>query len=272
MLELIGFLAAVLIGISLGMIGGGGSILTVPVLTYLLGIDAVTSTSYSLFIVGGTALVGAYRAYVKGEVEIKIGIIFAIPSLTAVWLTRALLIPWIPDELLVTKDFILTKDLGIMIFFSIIMLVSSYSMIRNKSNEQPAVYSSGLTPRAGMIIVLEGLVVGTATGIVGAGGGFLIIPALVLLTGMPMKKAVGTSLMIITAKSLIGFTGDLTNPEITMDWTILLIFTSMSIIGIFIGTAIASKVSGRHLKRGFGWFLLVMGIYILADRLINMLG
>ena len=253
------------------MIGGGGSILTVPVLVYLLGVEAITSTSYSLFIVGGTALVGGIRAYLRSNVEVKIGIIFAVPSLIAVWISRAILIPAIPDVLFESERFTLTKDLGIMIFFALIMLLSSYSMIRSK---KAASVEEGKerTLKDYILILLEGLVVGTVTGIVGAGGGFLIIPALVLLAKIPMKKAVGTSLMIIAIKSLIGFTGDLTNPDIHMDWFMLGLFTLLSIVGIFIGSSLSKHISGAVLKKGFGWFLLIMGIYILSERLFAMFG
>lgn len=267
---LLGYLAAILIGISLGLIGGGGSILTVPVLVYLLGVEAVTSTSYSLFIVGATALVGGIRAFLRSDVEVKIGIIFAVPSLLAVWLTRAYLIPSIPNVLYSGDLVVLTKDLGIMILFAIIMLLSSYSMIRSK-NTVSGQEGKARTIKDDLLILIEGLVVGAVTGIVGAGGGFLIIPALVLLAKIPMKKAVGTSLMIIAIKSLIGFTGDLSNPDIAMDWMVLVVFTILSIVGIYIGAALSKRVSGPQLKKGFGWFLLVMGIYILIERITGML-
>jgi uncharacterized membrane protein YfcA len=116
------------------------------------------------------------------------------------------------------------------------------------------------------MIALEGSVVGVITGIVGAGGGFLIIPALVLLAKLPMKMAVGTSLLIIAAKSLIGFLGDLSTQ--TIDWQMLLIFTSLSIVGIFIGSALSKKINEKILKTGFGWFVLVMGIYIITKELL----
>ena len=267
---LLGYLAAILIGISLGLVGGGGSILTVPVLVYLLGIEAVTSTSYSLFIVGSTALVGGIRAYLRSDVEVKIGIIFAVPSLIAVWLTRAFLIPAIPNVIFSSDHFVLTKDLAMMIFFAVIMLFSSYSMIRSKRNVSNQ-EGKERTFKDDFLILIEGLVVGTVTGIVGAGGGFLIIPALVLLAKIPMKKAVGTSLMIIALKSLIGFTGDLVNPEIEMDWVLLIIFTLLSIVGIFIGASFSKQVSGPQLKKGFGYFLLIMGVYILIERILSML-
>jgi uncharacterized membrane protein YfcA len=268
-ITIIGYVFALVIGISLGLIGGGGSILTVPVLIYLLGVDAVTSTAYSLFIVGSTALVGAVRSYMGNNLELKIGIIFAIPSLIAVWITRAFLIPSIPDHIADFGGFELTKELAVILFFALIMLLSSFSMIKSKSKKTQSTKKSEKQMNY-FLIVLEGFVVGTVTGIVGAGGGFLIIPALVLLADIPMKKAIGTSLMIIAIKSLIGFTGDLMNPEMIIDWTLLLIVSGLSIIGIFIGISIRSLISGDNLKKGFGYFLLLMGTYMIIERLMSM--
>ena len=228
--EILGYIGALLIGLVLGLIGGGGSILTVPILVYALSLNPVIGTAYSLFVVGATSLVGAVKNIMKGMVDIKTAIIFAIPAFIAVYLTRAFLIPAIPEELFTVGDFMITKNLAIMLFFAIIMLLASVSMIRNKRKETDE--EAEITYNYPLIII-EGIVVGTITGIVGAGGGFLIIPALVLLAKLPMKKAVATSLLIIAVKSLIGFIGDVQNLEI--DWPFLLIFTGISIVGIFIG-------------------------------------
>ena len=198
----------------------------------------------------------------KGMVDIKTAIIFAIPAFIAVYLTRAFLIPAIPDELLQFGDFMVTKNLAIMLFFAIIMLLASVSMIRNKRKETGE--EAKITYNYPLIII-EGLVVGTITGVVGAGGGFLIIPALVLLAKLPMKKAVATSLFIIAIKSLIGFLGDVQNLDI--DWTFLLSFTAISIVGIFIGIWLNKFIDGKKLKKAFGWFVLVMSIYILYKEL-----
>ena len=261
----IGFAAAVLIGISLGLIGGGGSILTVPVLVYILGVNPVLATAYSLFVVGATSLVGAGTYMKKGLVNYKTAIVFAIPSFIAVFLTRKFLVPALPDPLFTIGESAITKNIGIMVFFAMIMLAASYSMIRNKKcvdcdENEEIKYNFPM-------IALEGSIVGVITGIVGAGGGFLIIPALVLLARLPMKMAVGTSLLIIAAKSLIGFLGDLSTQ--TIDWQMLLIFTGLSIIGIFIGSALSKKINEKILKKGFGWFVLIMGIYIISKELMN---
>jgi len=261
---IIGFAAAILIGVSLGLIGGGGSILTVPVLVYILGVNPVLATAYSLFVVGSTSLVGAATYMKKGLVNYKTALVFAIPSFIAVFLTRKFLVPALPDPLFTIGEAIITKNIGIMVFFALIMLAASYSMITAKKcvdcdEDEPVVFNFPM-------IALEGSVVGVITGIVGAGGGFLIIPALVLLAKLPMKMAVGTSLLIIAAKSLIGFLGDLSTQ--TIDWQMLLIFTSLSIVGIFIGSALSKKINEKILKTGFGWFVLVMGIYIITKELL----
>jgi uncharacterized membrane protein YfcA len=261
-IEILGYIGALLIGLVLGLIGGGGSILTVPILVYALTLNPVIATAYSLFVVGTTSLVGAIKNISKGMVDFKTAIIFAIPAFIAVYLTRAYLIPAIPEELFEVGGFMVTKNLAIMLFFAFIMLLASVSMIRNKRDE--GAEDTVITYNYPLIIV-EGLVVGTITGIVGAGGGFLIIPALVLLAKLPMKKAVATSLFIIAIKSLIGFLGDVQNLEI--DWTFLLSFTAISVVGIFIGIWLNKFIDGKKLKKGFGWFVLVMGVYIIYKEL-----
>uniref|UniRef100_UPI0040487A64 sulfite exporter TauE/SafE family protein n=2 Tax=Algoriphagus sp. TaxID=1872435 RepID=UPI0040487A64 len=263
LIVIIGFAAAILIGVSLGLIGGGGSILTVPVLVYILGIDPVLATAYSLFVVGSTSLVGAGTYMKKGLVNYKTALVFAIPSFIAVFLTRKFLVPALPDPLFSIGEAMITKNIGIMVFFALIMLAASYSMIRGKKGESEEEEEVKFNLP---MIALEGSVVGVITGIVGAGGGFLIIPALVLLAKLPMKMAVGTSLLIIAAKSLIGFLGDLSSQ--TIDWQLLLIFTGLSIVGIFIGSALSKKINEKVLKTGFGWFVLLMGIYIITKELL----
>ncbi len=261
--EFLGYVGALFIGLVLGLIGGGGSILTVPILVYALSFNPVMATAYSLFVVGTTSLVGAVENIRKGMVDVKTAIIFAIPAFIAVYLTRAFLIPAIPDQLFQIADLMVTKNLAIMLFFAIIMLLASVSMIRNKRKETgvEAVITYNYP-----LIIIEGIVVGTITGIVGAGGGFLIIPALVLFAKLPMKKAVATSLFIIALKSLIGFLGDVQNLEI--DWKFLLSFTAISVIGIFIGIWLNKFIDGKKLKKAFGWFVLVMAIYILYKELV----
>lgn len=260
---MLGFLSALAIGISLGLIGSGGSILTVPVLVYLLNVNPVLATAYSLFVVGTTSLVGSFSFIKRGLVNYKTALVFATPSFIAVYLTRKFLVPAIPETLFTLGNFTLTKNVGIMIFFALIMLLASASMIRNKRKaEKPEGEAQYNFP----MIALEGGVVGVLTGVVGAGGGFLIIPALVLLARLPMKMAVGTSLLIIAAKSLIGFLGDIGNQPI--DWSFMILFTGLPLVGIFLGSWLSTKIQGSHLEKGFGWFILLTGIYIILKELI----
>lgn len=260
-----GYFAALAIGISLGMIGAGGSILTVPVLVYLMGVEPVLATAYSLFIVGTTAATGAVDYMRKGLVHYKAALIFALPSFAAVFLVRKFAVPAIPAVLWENDHFVLTKAVGIMLFFAVIMAASAVSMIRdgrkNVTTAKETIPETFNLP----VIALEGLVVGALTGLVGAGGGFLIIPALVLFARLPMKIAVGTSLLIIAAKSLIGFTGDIGQQHI--DWPFLLTFTALPIAGIFIGGYLNKFVSGAKLKKSFGWFVLVMAAWMIYKEL-----
>ena len=262
-MEIIGYIASILIGISLGLIGGGGSILTVPVLVYLFNLDPVQATAYSLFIVGASSLVGAWPKYKQGFVNLKTAIIFGIPSIAAVFATRKFIVPAIPNELGEFAGIAITKSLLMMMLFAVLMVAASFSMIRSKKNKETELEEDQKFNYP--LILLEGALVGILTGLVGAGGGFLIIPALVMLSKLPMKQAVGTSLLIIAAKSLIGFTGDLGNR--TMDWTLLLSVTALAIAGIFIGDKLSKRIDGNKLKTGFGWFVLVMGLYIIAQQL-----
>lgn len=262
--EIIGYVLAIFVGISLGLIGSGGSILTVPILVYVMAVEPVMATAYSLFVVGSTSLIGGVQNALQKKVDFKTVVIFGIPSIASVYLTRAYLIPIIPDVLFEINGFQITKSIALMVLFAVVMIFASISMIRpchtcNDSEDSKIEYNYPL-------ILLEGMVVGTLTGLVGAGGGFLIIPALVLLAKMPMKLAVGTSLFIIAVKSLLGFIGDLQGGE-TINWMLLSTFTGLSIVGIFIGILLSKKIDGKLLKKSFGWFVLVMGIYILIKEL-----
>ncbi len=263
-MEILGYILAVLVGISLGLIGSGGSILTVPILVYIMGVEPVIATAYSLFIVGATALVGGVQNAMKKNVDFKTVLIFGVPSIAAVYATRMWMVPLIPREILTLGSFVLTKSIALMLLFAVVMVFAAVSMIRTKKQSNGN-ENSVMTYNYPMIL-LEGTVVGVLTGLVGAGGGFLIIPALVLLARMPMKLAVGTSLFVIAAKSLIGFLGDLQGEQ-QIDWSLLFGFTLAAIAGIFLGIFLSKKIEGEKLKKAFGWFVLIMGIYIITKEL-----
>jgi uncharacterized protein len=258
-LAISGYFFALLVGVSLGLVGSGGSILTVPILVYLLGFDAVTATGYSLFVVGSTALVGGLRNTFQGNVDFSIAMLFGIPSLTTAYLIRAFLIPVIPHVIIKTEGITVTKDLFLMVLFAIIMLLAAIKMIRSSVQNTEVVNLS--KPK----IILSGVITGLLAGAVGAGGGFLIIPALVFLAGLSMKKAVGTSLFIIAIQSLAGFAGD--KFEQAVNWGFLVPFTLAAIAGIFIGIVFSRKIQGEKLKTAFGYFILFMGFYIVAKEL-----
>ena len=240
----LGYLAAVGIGVILGLIGGGGSIITVPVMVYLLGINPIAATAYSLFLVGVASTVGAIRNAQLGYIDYQTGIMFSIPAFFTVYLTRAYLIPIIPKNILIIQQFVLTKNTAVMLFFALLMVMAAVSMIRSKGQKT----KRGKKVRIQLpLILLEGAGVGLVTGLVGAGGGFIIIPALVLVAGLEIKTAIGTSLFIIATKSLIGFLGDVQNSPI--DWEFLLLFTSLAVAGIFIGLKYNNIMKGERLKK-----------------------
>lgn len=259
-MEIIGFVSAVLIGISLGLIGGGGSILTVPVLVYLFGLDAFMATEYSLFIVGVSSAVGSLNYLKKGLVDLKTALIFGVPSIISIFLTRLYIVPLIPAELFKIGGFTLTRDIFLLLIFAVLMIFASYKMIRKNKDEDRAVRKENSFLAAG-----EGSLVGVLTGLVGAGGGFMIIPALVGLLKMPMKTAVGTSLVIISLNSLIGFLSSVSHTVI--DWEFLISIAGIAVIGIIIGSYLSGKIDGKKLKPAFGWFILMMGVYIIFKEI-----
>lgn len=275
-MEIIGYIGAVVMGLSLGLIGGGGSILTVPILVYLFQVDAVLATAYSLFIVGLTSLVGSVSHVRLGNVHWRTAIVFGIPSIISVFLTRSYLVPRIPDPIMTFGQdpsggaaLVITKSVGLLLLFAVIMVMAAYSMIKpaKKSGDNTLEKAEDVQPQFNYPLILaEGAIVGVVTGLVGAGGGFLIIPALVLLAKLPMKQAVGTSLMIIAAKSLIGFVGDMRGNEV-IDWSFLGVFSSIAVMGILLGSWLSKRIPGEKLKPAFGWFVLVMGTYIIIKEL-----
>lgn len=260
--QFIGYGLAVIVGITLGLIGSGGSILSVPILVYIMGIEPILATAYSLFIVGITALLGGIQKAKENLVDFKKVILFGTPTIIAVFITRKLILPSIPDIVFESNSFSLKKSVLVMIIFAIVMIVASTKMIKPLKEQQ-----TETTKINYFNIFLFGSLIGIIAGFVGAGGGFLIIPALLFLTKTPMKMAVGTSLFIVASQSLIGFLGDLkVHPDI--DWRLIMLFSTCSIVGVLIGNHLSKKISGDRLKKGFGWFVLCMGIYILTKELL----
>ena len=256
---LLGYVGAFIVGLVLGLIGGGGSILTVPILVYLLGYNPIIATAYSLFVVGTSSLIGTLQKIKEGLADIKTGLAFSFPSFIAVYLSRRYLVPYLPEQIAQISTFSLTKDIAIMVFFAIVMLLASFSMIKGRKERE------SVSKQPYYKTFIQGIAIGVITGVIGAGGGFLYVPALVLWANLPMKKAVGTSLIIITINSLIGFSGDLQTLEI--DWRFLLSFTGLTILGIVVGGKLSKYVSNISLKKSFGYFTLIMAVYIIYREL-----
>lgn len=256
-MEIVGYFLAILIGVSLGLIGGGGSILAVPVLAYLFSLGEVAATAYSLFIVGVAALVGGLKQHQKKFVDWRTALVFGAPAVLGVWLVRHFVIPQLPEVLFYIGEFAFTRRMGMFGVFALLMIWAAYSMLRSKDRKGG---TGEVNYRYGLII-LEGLLVGGVTGFVGAGGGFLIIPALVILANLEIKKAIGTSLIIIALKSILGFLlGDALSMDI--DWGFLLLFTSITVAGIFLGVHLGKSIDGSKLKKGFGYFIILMALVI----------
>ncbi|QBN17585.1 sulfite exporter TauE/SafE family protein [Flavobacterium nackdongense] len=261
--QIIGYILAVFVGMTLGMLGSGGSILSVPILVYVMGIEPTLATAYSLFVIGTTSLVGGIQKAKQQLVDFKKVGLFGIPAIISVFVTRKIIVPTIPDIIFSTEQFSLTKSVLIMVVFAFVMIFASVRMIQPLKEK---IVSEDVKLNY-FKIVLMGILIGLVSGFVGAGGGFLIVPTLLVFAKTPIKMAVGTSLFIVSAQSIIGFTGDILSDQI-IDWKLLEYFTLASIIGIFIGNFIAKKVEDNKLKTSFGWFVLAMGIYIILRELL----
>lgn len=260
--QIIGYVLAVQVGITLGMLGSGGSILSVPILVYVMGIEPTLATAYSLFIIGTTSLVGGIHKAKQKLVDFNKVVLFGIPAIISVFITRKIIVPRIPDIIFTTENFTLSKSILIMIVFAIVMIFASVRMIKPLKER---IITDGENLNYYKIALL-GILIGLVSGFVGAGGGFLIVPTLLFFTKTPMKMAVGTSLFIVSSQSLIGFMGDIMGNQI-IDWELLGFFTIASIIGIFIGSMLSKKIDDEKLKTSFGWFVLAMGIYIIIKEL-----
>lgn len=260
-MEILGYIFSLLIGVSVGLIGSGGSILAVPILVYLFGVTPEVATTHSLFIVGITSVIAAYRHYRLGFLKLKEALTFAIPSVIILLLTRKFILPAIPGIIIQQGSFVLTKQKLIMMVFSTLMIIAAYSMIQNKS-----VPDTGASSPSRLVFI--GLLIGLITGLLGAGGGFLIVPALLFYGRLSLRHAIATSIFIVTTNSLIGFTGDLIN-GVYFDKMLLLKISSIAIAGMFVGIAISKRIDGKKLKPLFGWFVLAMGVFIITKELFH---
>jgi len=264
-LEFLGYAASLVMGLALGLTGGGGSILTVPILVYLFGIGALHATAYSLVLVGLVALWGAWGAYRNGELNLNRALAFGIPGVIGVLASRRLLLPLLPTELSIF-GLALTQNSILLIAFSLLMLLASVSMIRASRSANTDLATADTSGSVSNIaLFFGGLAVGLLAGFVGAGGGFLIVPALVNIGKLDMRQAVGTSLFVIALQSLLGVLGDF-RALAQMDFILFSIVAVIAIIGMSLGTMFRKRISQSKLKLGFGIFVLVMGSLILFQE------
>ncbi|GAB3708736.1 sulfite exporter TauE/SafE family protein [Spirosoma flavus] len=261
--ELFGYASAIVVGLVIGLAGGGGSILTVPIFVYVFHIPTILATTYSLFVVGTTSFVGSLNHIWGKRVDLRVTLAFALPSFVSVYISRRFLVPALPDPMLRIEGFVLPKSDAILYFFALVMILAARAMIRSDRPEEGEAADG--RPRY-QNLALDGLAVGLLTGTIGAGGGFLIVPMLVLLAGLPVHRAVATSVLIIAINSFVGFLGDIHHTE--LNWNFLLPFTGLSIIGIFVGMYLARFVAPEKLKKGFGWFVLVVASYMILREIL----
>lgn len=259
----LGFFGALLIGIVLGILGSGGTILTVPVLVYILNYNPLLAMVYSLFIVGTTSGIGTIQNFKRGLIVPKTAIQFAIPSLIGVYITRKFIVSRIPETILYLGSLQLSKATFLMLIFAIVLFLAGYSILKNRKE----IETIAVKPKISLVTVFQLLFIGILMGLIGAGGGFLLIPALLKFTQLPIKKAIATSLLVITINSLIGFLGDVQNTDI--DWTFLLTFTTISVIGIFIGQRIQQFINENYLKKIFGIFVLTISLIIFYKEIFS---
>ena len=259
--ELLGYFGALIIGLVVGLFGGGGSILAVPIFVYLFHLNPILATSYSLFVVGFSAAAGTIINIKKKLIDYRIAIIFSFPALFSVFVVRRYLISSLPEVILDTGSIYITTKMALMLLFSIVILLSSFSMLKKNK----AVIAQKLNNTNYSLLLITGSVVGVLTGMVGAGGGFIIVPALVFFAGLKIKQAVATSLVIITCNALFGFLSDIT--QVNIDWFFLTSITLISVLGIVLGSYLSNFINDMSLKKNFARFILLIALMIICNEL-----
>ena len=252
-----------LMGFTLGLLGGGGSILSVPILVYVFKFSAVKATAYSLFIVGCSASVGAIRNYKKRTINSSLAVSLSLPGLLGVYISRTIIIPKLPDVILKINELEVSKNNFILLCFSFLMLIASYSMIFGRKESSKKIRDLRMPEKITM-----GLLIGVITGFVGAGGGFIIVPVLIYFFDLETKKAIGTSLMVISINSLMGFLGSSLNSLQEIDFELLISLSAIASMGILSGAYLNQFVPAKRLKQGFGFFVVALGIWISYQQLI----
>jgi len=269
-MAIMGYICAMLVGISLGILGSGGSILTVPIMVYLMKVNPIDATGLSLFIVGITSATGGITYVQRKLVDMKTAAIFATPSIISVFLTRKLLMPLIPDPVYSSSSFVLSKELLILILFAVLMMIVGYNMVRKAEYKEPEINELRQYNYPGLLLI--GLISGILTGLLGVGGGFIIIPALVLFAKIPVRMSVGTSLLIIAFNSLSGFAEEVMVHPSEIDYRFLFLFAIFSVAGIFVGFKVSLKLRPAELKKIFGWFIFFMGVCVFLKEVFFSIG
>jgi uncharacterized membrane protein YfcA len=260
-MEFVGYLTLIGIGIILSVMGGGGSLLSVPILVYLFSLDIVTASSYSLFIVGTTSLLGAVLKQKEQRIDMRSGIIFGTCSVIAIFSTRKWIVPWIPETMFVGNDFFVTKRTLILSVFALLAIAASIIILMRHTLPS----RNHGKPRLQFLLPVSATT-GVLVGFVGAGGGFLILPSLITFGRLPFNMAIGTTLLVIAFNSLLGFVADVTN--YTVNWLFLLTVTGLATVGMLLGNRYCTKIPLHYLRISLGWIMLTTAVGILIKELI----
>ncbi len=236
-------------GVLLGLLGGGGGILTVPILVGFFGMAATQATGASLFVVGIASLVGAAQGLLRREVELRAALLIAVPSAIGAFMARAVVVPQLPSTVAG-----LAKDDFLLVAFAVLMLIVGARMVRKTPEGEPRAVSA-------VVVGVLGLLIGLVSGTLGAGGGFLIVPALTLLLGVDIRRAIPTSLMVIALQSLVGFAGELGRP---IAWDVLLPVLGVGLLGLLVGMPLRERAPKDHLRVGFAVLVFVVAAWMLA--------